>query len=169
MEEQKINFTVRKVHKEDATSLAKYLNNKKIYDGTFDIPHPYTLEDAENWVKRSLDSGYDKPAGFLNFIIEINGEAAGGIGIKETAEKEAELGYWLAEKYWGNGIMTAAITDFIDYAFNTVGLDMLWVDVFDGNDASYKVAKKCGFKFARENVLEKDGKEISTRIYEIKK
>jgi len=164
-----IHFTVRKVRESDAESVAKYLNNKKIYDGTCDIPHPYTLEDAEDWVNKSLESGYDEPAEFLNFVIEIEGEAAGGIGIKEVARKEAEIGYWLAEPYWGKGIMSGVLKEFIDYAFNIVGLEKLVGDIFQFNKASQKVAEKNGFQKVGEKIFKKDGRKIETYIYAIEK
>lgn len=46
------------------------------------------------------------------FAVEVNKEAAGGIGLHpqhDIQRKNAELGYWLAETYWGQGIITEAI------------------------------------------------------------
>ncbi|WP_394802161.1 GNAT family N-acetyltransferase [Pontibacter ruber] len=49
--------------------------------------------------------------------IEVNGEAAGGIGLHPQPDiyrKNAELGYWLAEPYWGNGIISRAIPQMVE-------------------------------------------------------
>ena len=61
--------------------------------------------------------------GFLDWIvrqaaptvwaIEVDGEAAGGIGIELQTDVErvsAEIGYWLGEPVWGRGIATEALT-----------------------------------------------------------
>lgn len=164
-----INFAVRKVERSDAESLTKHINNKKIYNNTYDIPHPYTIIDANRWIDETLESGYDKPANFLNFVIEIEGEAAGGIGMKQVEEKTAEIGYWISEDYWGQGIMSEVIPKFVDYAFKTVGMEKLIVEIFDFNKPSQGLIQKCGFKKVGVGVLEKDEKEINTIFYEIRR
>lgn len=168
-QEALILFTVRKVEEGDAEGIAKHLNNKKIYENTQRVPYPYTIEDAHNWIKKTLEMGYDKPVPTLNFTIEIGGEASGVIGIEQTAEGEAELGYWLAEPYWGNGVMTEIVTQFCDYCFETVGLKKLTAGVFKRNKPSQRVMEKCGFKIEGERVAQKDGKEIEEFIFVRKK
>jgi RimJ/RimL family protein N-acetyltransferase len=72
------------------------------------------------------------------------------IGIIQTPrffwESRVEIGYWLADGYRGLGYMTEAVEAVKSYLFD----EMWWCDeiriyVFDGNDASSKVAQKCGF------------------------
>jgi RimJ/RimL family protein N-acetyltransferase len=57
-----------------------------------------------------------------------------------------EYGYWLAEEHRGKGYMTEAIEALKEYFFETdccVGEQR--IHIFSGNEASKKVALKCGF------------------------
>ena len=90
-----------------------YNVSRNLRDG---FPYPYTLDNAVKWIDMVLDNKID-----LILALEINGEAAGGIGIhgmKDVYRYNAELGYWLAEIYWGKGILTGAVQSLVSYAFN---------------------------------------------------
>lgn len=91
--------------KDDFSTLAKYLNNKKIWDNCRDsLPYPYSESDAQQFIQFVLNQN-----GQNNYCIEVNQEAAGNISFARGIDVErhnAELGYWLAEPYWGKGIMT---------------------------------------------------------------
>jgi RimJ/RimL family protein N-acetyltransferase len=66
------------------------------------FPHPYTQADAEEWIAsaRTQDSQ-------THFAIEVQGEAAGGIGLElgsDIKRRSAEIGYWLGEAFWGKAL-----------------------------------------------------------------
>lgn len=67
---------------------------------------------------------------------------------------EAEIGYWIAEPYWGQGLIPEVVERLMLYAFDELNLKALWCGYYDGNDKSRRVQEKCGFKyqFTRENV-----------------
>lgn len=92
----------------DIQALAKYLNNKKIWDNCRDaLPYSHTGKDAEQFI--GFVEGQIKQS---SYCIEINHEAAGNISFIRGTDVErynAELGYWLAEPYWNLGIMTEAV------------------------------------------------------------
>lgn len=58
-----------------------------------------------------------------------------------------ELGYWLAEPYWGRGIVVEACSALLRYAFETLAPKRLQARVIEGNDASRRVLEKLGFQF----------------------
>jgi len=58
---------------------------------------------------------------------------------------EESLGYWLAESYWGKGIITQAIRAIVDYGFETFEIDRIFARPFGSNIASQKVLEKVGF------------------------
>ena len=107
---------IRNWSKSDIPALAKYLNNKKIWDNCRDsLPCPYTEEDAARFIESTKCQN-----GQHNYCIEVNGEAAGNISFIRGTDVErynAELGYWLARCYWNRGIMTAALRHTIDDYF----------------------------------------------------
>lgn len=161
----KIEFIVRKVRERDAEDIARYVNNRKIYENTQQVPYPYSIEDANAWIMKCLDSGYDKPTTFLHFIIEIDEQAVGAIGIEQMSENEIEMGYWLAEEYWGKGIMSRVVEEFSNYCFDKVGVERLQAGVFKNNLASKRILEKCEFEYDGERVAIKDGKEVEEFVY----
>ena len=69
----------------------------------------------------------------------------------------AELGYWLSEKYWGQGIMTRTIEVLCRHAFDELCLEKITATVFDYNEGSRKVLEKSGFQ--QEGLLKKHVKK----------
>ena len=82
------------------------------------------------------------------FAIDVNGEAAGGIGISPGADVErfsAEIGYWLGEPFWGRGITVEALLIVSQYAFETRNLLRLFALPFADNRQSIRVLEKAGY------------------------
>lgn len=138
-----IAFKLRPWSKTDLPTIAKYANNIKIANNLIDgFPHPYTEDDALsflNLIEKSKD---------LILCIEINNEFAGSIGIhlkKDIHRKNAEIGYWLAEPYWGQGIMSRVVPEMVTKAFNQFDIERIYAPVFGRNKASQHVLQKCGF------------------------
>ena len=81
--------------------------------------------------------------------------------------RTAEVGYWLGEPFWGQGIATHALQAFTEYAFATFDLVRLQAFVKEWNPASARVLEKCGFTLEgrlRKNVT-KDGKTVDQLLY----
>lgn len=74
-------------------------------------------------------------------------EPVGSVSIVrfDSVRKEAELGYALARVLWGHGIMPEAIEAIMKWAIPHLGVKRFSAQVFDGNEASVRVLKKCGF------------------------
>jgi len=71
----------------------------------------------------------------------------GGIGLhlqNDIQCKNAEPGYWLAEPYWGKGIITKAVTQMVDYGFKTWEVSRIFARPFGTNIASQRVLEKPG-------------------------
>ncbi len=96
--------TIRDYRPSNAESLAIHANNRRVMAGFRDcLPHPYPIEDAKKFLQGSV-AGLPR----INFCIEINGAAVGGIGLRpgeDVHRQTAEFGYWLGEEFWGRGIM----------------------------------------------------------------
>ena len=150
----------------DKDSLVRFANNRNIWRNlTHRFPHPYTKADADSWL--SLLAKMSPPT---HWAVEVQGEAAGGIGVilgEGVYAKSAHFGYWLGEPYWGRGIMTAAARRTAEYVFSTFNAVRLEAPVFEWNPASMRVLEKCGF--TREGVLRrsvlKDDQLIDAVLY----
>lgn len=150
----------------DKASLLTHANNRNIWRNlTDEFPHPYTDTDAEAWF--ALIERMPKRS---HWAIELDGAAVGGVGIRLREgfqRKTAELGYWLGEPFWGQGIATEVVAAVVPYAMDRFGLVRLESPVFAWNLASMRVLEKCGFN--KEAVLRKsafkDGQVIDTVLY----
>ena len=136
--------SVRTWRPTDAESLQAHADNRKIWINLRDrFPHPYTLDDAHAFIKIALSM---KPRTF--FAIEVDGQAAGGIGylLHDDVERvSAEIGYWLGERYWNRGITTEALAAVTALAIERHGLTRVYALPFEYNAASCRVLEKCGY------------------------
>lgn len=166
MEIRSGDYSLRSWSWEDAPALVRYANNRSIWLNVRDaFPHPYTEADADAWLSRVVDQ--DRPT---SFAIATESEAIGGMGITlkdDVRRRTAEIGYWLAEPFWGKGVMTDAVRAFVDYAFATYGILRVEAFVFEWNLASCRVLEKAGFvQEARlRKRVTKDGKTIDEFLY----
>ncbi len=141
--EEKIK--IRTLRISDKTELAKLANNKKVWDNLRDyIPYPYKGSDAEFFI--NLTSKEDPKQ---TFGIEYKGKFSGVIGLviqEDVYQKSAEIGYWIGEPFWGNGIATKAVELITEYGFAKLDLNRIYTGVFGYNIASMKVLEKNGFE-----------------------
>lgn len=163
-----MQFKLRPFVESDKDSLVKYANNPKIAAQlTNAFPNPYTLEHARKFIEIAMSHQTIRIK-----TIEINEEAAGGIGIHPQTDiycKNAELGYWLAEPYWGQGIITEAIKEMVDYGFAHLEITRIYARPFSTNLASQRVLEKAGFKkeATLKNAFFKNGEYLDELIYSI--
>jgi RimJ/RimL family protein N-acetyltransferase len=159
--------TIRDWHLDDAESLARHANNRKVWITLRDrFPHPYTINDAKEFLQRATnEQGREK-----FYCIEIDGLAVGGIGLtigEDVYRLSAEFGYWLAENYWGQGVMSEVVPAFVDYSFEKLSLTRMYAAAFSSNPASARVLEKAGFTFEgrlRKNVV-KNGQILDSLLY----
>jgi RimJ/RimL family protein N-acetyltransferase len=78
--------------------------------------------------------------------ILFNGEVAGNIVCFEQLG-EREVGYWLGKEYWGKGIATRALEEFL----TIIETRPLYAHVAKHNLGSKRVLEKCGFTIAGED------------------
>ena len=152
MELQSGNIKLRPLHLSDAKRIAELADNEKISRNLRDVfPNPYTLADAENFLKKFTSQD---PVTF--FGIEYNGEYVGNISLvpgDDVYRKSAEIGYFIGEPYWNKGIVTTAVKLITEYGFNQLGFIRIHTGVFEYNPASMRVLEKCGY--TKEGVFRK--------------
>jgi RimJ/RimL family protein N-acetyltransferase len=151
---------------DDVPALAKYANNRKIWLNLRDLfPYPYSTEDAEAFL-----STVTRTDPRMVFAIATSEEAIGSIGLmrgEDVHRFTAELGYWLAEPFWGRGIATQAVEAVTEFAVGELRLYRVYAEPYAGNAASIRVLEKAGF--VREGVLRagafKDGTILDQMLY----
>lgn len=161
-----MNITIRKWSTDDIENLVQYANNKNISDKLADaFPFPYTKEFGTNFIERVSTESPTKI-----FAITLNDKAIGSIGVFPATDihrKNADIAYWIAEPFWGQGIAVKAIALIIDYAFQTFDISRIYAKPYGSNPNSHKVLEKAGFKLEAtlENAVYKNQQYLNELIY----
>lgn len=149
-----MEFELRKWNLADSQDVAHYANNKKIAANLRNVfPYPYTLADAEGYIRSCVENSEERQ---ICRAIVVDGHVAGSVGIfcgTDVYEKSAELGYWLAEEFWGNGIMTEAVKQLCQEAFDKFDIIRIYAEPFAYNTGSRRVLEKAGFSL--EGIMKK--------------
>ena len=128
------------------SELAKNLNNMNILNNLRDgLPYPYLEGDAEDFIRAMLSADKDKT---FAFAITLNDKVIGSIGVfrqENIHYRTAEMGYYIGEKYWGNGYMTEAVKLACEFVFENTDIIRIFAEPFSHNIASCRVLEKAGF------------------------
>jgi len=153
---------------EDKVNLAKMLSNRNIQNNLRDgLAYPFTEEDAEIFISSMLSAD---PTKTFAFAITVHDEAIGSIGVfrcENIHARTAEMGYYISEPYWGNGLATSAVKQICKYVFETTDIIRIFADPFSYNRASCHVLEKAGFQFEgtlHSNAV-KNGTVIDMEVY----
>src|SRR2546428_493540 len=104
------------IKQKDKPALLEHLQSQDVYKTTLNIPHPYLETDADSWIQKRIE--HSKRLGKeVSFAIrdgrsKLIGVVSADILELDTAHK-AEIGYWLARPFWGQGIMTDAVRAYV--------------------------------------------------------
>lgn len=163
-------YSIRKWELSDAADLAAALSNKRVQDNLRDgLPYPYTQQDGTDYI-RTILSMEDS---FI-FAVTADGKAIGNVGVlrqQNIHRRTAELGYYIAEEYWGRGIMTEAVKQVCAYVFDRSDIVRIYAEPFSYNAASCRVLEKAGFQYEgtlRSNAI-KNNRVIDMKMYSLLK
>jgi [ribosomal protein S5]-alanine N-acetyltransferase len=143
-------FHLTSVRSTDKAAYVEHLNDPTISDFIPVLPSPYTEAMADGWINHRLE--FLKEAGKeISFVLRNpDDNLIGSFGVddfKVGTSHRAEIGYWLAKSYRGEGLASDALGVFVRYAFTNLQLTRLTAHTLEFNKASARVLEKCGFKF----------------------
>ena len=163
---------IRKWSLKDAKDLASAISNKNVQDNLRDgLPFPYTEHDGKNFISDMLSSNEND---VFSFAITADDKVIGSIGVFRQSNihsKTAELGYYIAENYWGNGLATDAVKQVCNYVFSNSDIIRIFAEPFAHNIGSCRVLEKAGFKYEgtlKQNAV-KNGKIVDMKLYALLK
>jgi [ribosomal protein S5]-alanine N-acetyltransferase len=157
-------------HINDLNTLVKIANNANIAKYMADVfPHPYTIEKGKQFIEMATTVNTSKI-----FAISYNNTIVGSIGLhiqNDILRKNAEIGYWLAEDFWGKGIMSQAICAMVNYGFTKMDIVRIFARIYGTNIPSQKLIEKCNFKLEGkyEKTIFKNDEFLDELIYAIRK
>ena len=132
-------LVIKAITTEYKSSLLKEIGNWEVAKWLSRVNYPYSEKDFNDWLVIASQ-------GDLNLNIFKNNLLVGGIGLSPCENNFYELGYWIAEKYWGKGFATESVYEFLKFARNEHGYKNFKATVKYNNTASLVILKKIGFK-----------------------
>lgn len=151
------NLSLTPYLNKDKANLVKYINHPEIANNTLTIPFPYQESDADSFF--SFIREKEKKTGKIwNWVIRNKeNNLIGSIGLMGeiyfgNPHRDA-FGYWIAEEFWGKGMMTEVVKCFSEYCLQERGIVRLEANVFSYNIGSMKVLERAGFE--REGYMKK--------------
>ncbi|MCM1320536.1 MAG: GNAT family N-acetyltransferase [Bacteroides sp.] len=159
---------IRKWELSDAKDLAAALSNINVQNNLRDgLPFPYTEEDAANYITAMLSADQNQ---IFAFAVTADNKAIGSISVSRQENIHrltAEIGYYIAEEYWGKGIMTEIVRQTCEYIFADSDIIRIYAEPFAANIASCRVLEKAGFQLEgllKNNAI-KNGKIADMKLY----
>jgi len=131
--------------KTDAAAVAFLLNDLNVAGMTAQIPHPYGLEDAEQWLEASRKCDYVETADFM--VEHRNFGVVGGLSFMPGPNGRPELGYWIGRPFWNRGYATEAVRGAMKWAKRDWRKAVVVAGHFADNPASGQVLVKSGFLY----------------------
>ncbi|GLQ17511.1 GNAT family N-acetyltransferase [Maritalea porphyrae] len=151
---------LRPIELADLADLVQLANNKKLADVLARLPHPYTSEDGLYFINDHANGTDER----VWAICKRKGPMMGVVGIAQNADGQGELGYWLGEEFWGQGIGSQAIGALMDEFDIAVPELELHARCLKSNLASKALLEKVGFEVTGEQVGcgQHDGADVWT-------
>ena len=144
---------LRELSIDDAISIVN-LMSYDIAKNLYEVPYPYKIDNALNFIKSSYDDFKSRKA--ITFAIDYKNKSilllVGTIGIKDIdyVNKKANIGYWIGKQYHRKGIATECVKLVVNYAFDVLKLEEISAYVFHENNSSKRVLEKNGFEKTKE-------------------
>jgi RimJ/RimL family protein N-acetyltransferase len=141
---------LRSWQENDAEMLYKYAQNPNIGPIAGWQPHT-SVENSREIIKNVLSADE-----IYAVVLKQTGEVVGSIGLMtstseihtaEMTEGEGEIGYWIGEPFWGQGLIPETVCELLRHAFEDLRLTAVWGGYYDGNEKSKRVQEKCGFVY----------------------
>ena len=136
---------LRPFEHEDATALARLLNDPAVAVGVCSVPQPFTKLHAAArilMIRAKEMAGLD----FAWAIEDVEGALVGTLGLAMAGTGIANLGYSLSQHIWGHGYATEAVSAVLEWSARNLPLQEIRAEVFVDNPASARVLAKLSFE-----------------------
>jgi [ribosomal protein S5]-alanine N-acetyltransferase len=135
-------------------------------------PRHESLEDSRRFVARSM-IGYAVGDHYEWGLLRRCDQAflgTCGFGEIDRACGVGEIGYVLAQPYWGQGYATEAAAAVLQFGFVQLGLRLIEAQAFAENVASLRVMAKLGLRYRETRPISKDpGESRPVRVLQLER
>jgi [ribosomal protein S5]-alanine N-acetyltransferase len=95
---------LRQFRQSDALLVQKLAGDEAIAATALNIPHPFEDGMAEEWIATHQPDWEAGKAANFAIVLRQKPILVGAVGLSlNSANEEAELGYWIGKPYWGQG------------------------------------------------------------------
>lgn len=112
--------------------------------------YPDITNDGRAFANRCAARDRDWQLGVAyGFGLFINGEFAGEINLSNVHRgpfQNAYIGYWIGERFAGNGYMPEALVLMFQFVFEELGLHRVQISIVPRNSSSRRVVDKLGLR-----------------------
>ncbi len=164
------NYTIRLLTIKDLNNYFNLINtNRKrledVFTGT--VLETKTIESTKVFMLKDLERTKGKTYFPYIIIDKSDYKFVGFIDLKNIDKNigKAELGFYMDEKYSGQGIMTKALICFCEFCFEEFKFRKLFLRTHPDNLPTRKLAEKCGFKI--EGLIRNDYMTTSGEIIDL--
>jgi len=159
------DVTLRTIEEEDLPFLRDAINDPAVRRHRA-RRGPYNMAQERAYFE---EVGADEET--LNLLVCRNDEPAGTVGLQTLTSPDgsSEIGLFLAEEYWGEGIGTEAARLVTDHAFRERGRHRVEARVLEGNEASRRLWETLGYRHEatmREAAF-RDGEHVDLHWYAV--
>lgn len=140
--------SIRPLKSSDAPDIYENVKDKEIVTWTVSIPHPYPKDGALKFIRKARYNIKKERSYAFGIVLKDTGTVIGVVELMafDWKNKNAEIGYWLGRKYWGEGLMTEAVRLILKFSFGNLGLHRIYARLFEDNTGSVRILEKSGFK-----------------------
>ena len=162
-------LVLRKFRPSDLDAFIEFRSHPDIYKYMISAPK----NSREEYESSLMDivNGYKRVNPIIKWAIELKSEhkVIGSVSIEHVYPKHdrCELGWSLNVSYQGHGYASEALKGLIDYIFTHTNMHRIHAFIWQGNDASCKLAERLGFQYEGTNIeaRKKDDKYIDVLNY----
>lgn len=146
-------LTLRPFRAVDAPVVQRLAGRREIADTTISVPHPYSLQMAQEWISSQTDGIAEGKSVVFGIELKAEGELIGAIGLRDIDREhaQAEMGFWIGVEWWGKGYASEAARAALCFGFGPLELNRIYAHHMVRNPASGQVLERIGMR--REGLL----------------
>jgi len=137
-------------------------------------PRPYSLEKAADWIRRSTQSYQENQYGLWALVLKSEKKFIGQCGILKIdidGHPVPEIGYHVNKQYWNKGLATEAAGKCLEYGFDVLALEEIFIHTYVKNVPSRRVAEKLRMQIRKEwdKKVDPSGRIMRHVVFSMKK
>jgi 8-oxo-dGTP diphosphatase len=141
---------LRPLQADDAAGLHRLVNDWEVAKTLARVPFPYPRDLADEWIACTRAQISAGTAWHLAVTRDEDGAEAllgcVGLTLDPKNPREAELGYWIGRRHWGQGLGPEAAGRLAHWALANLDIDRLVASALVDNERSAAVLRRIGFK-----------------------